>query len=246
MTALPECFGIIPARFQSTRFPGKPLADINGKPMIWHVWERSRRCRNLRQVVVATDDLRIENVCKDLNIPVIMTRDDHISGTDRALEAAIKLNIPDDAVVVNIQGDEPVLHPDMISELLHPFSTPEIQVTTLARAIDQSTAQSTDIVKVVLDQNNDALYFSRAPIPYPRDNEKKLFYAHVGLYAFRLNVLKKFVSLPPGQLESIEKLEQLRLLENKIPIYVVMTLHASLGVDRPEDIEKVKKLLKQS
>ena len=126
------------------------------------------------------------------------------------------------------------------------FPYPDIQVTTLARPIDLSSAQSPDVVKVVLDRNNDALYFSRAPIPYPRENEKQLFYAHIGLYAFRLNALKKFVSLPPGRLETIEKLEQLRLLENKIPIHVVITSHISIGVDRPEDIEKVSRLLDQS
>ena len=115
-------YGIIPARFASTRFPGKPLADINGKPMIWHVWERAARCKDLDQVTVATDDPRIESAAKKLNIPVVMTRDDHFSGTDRVLEAAIKLKIPDQSVVVNIQGDEPALHPEMISELVRPFS----------------------------------------------------------------------------------------------------------------------------
>lgn len=237
------CYGIIPARFASTRFPGKPLADINGKPMIWHVWERAARCKDLDQVTVATDDPRIETAVKKLNIPVVMTRDNHLSGTDRVLEAAIKLKIPDQSVIVNIQGDEPALAPEMISELVRPFSVPDIQVTTLARLIDPSSAQSPDTVKVVLDRNNDAMYFSRAPIPYPRENEKQIFYAHIGLYAFRLNALKKFVSLPPGQIESIEKLEQLRFLENKIPIRVVITSHISHGVDRPEDIEKVSKLL---
>ena len=246
MRTKPLCYGIIPARFASTRFPGKPLADINGKPMIWHVWERASRCKDLDQVTVATDDRRIETAAKNLNIPVVMTRNNHLSGSDRVLEAAIKLKIPDQSVVVNIQGDEPALHPDMISELVRPFSVSDIQVTTLAHPIDLSSAQSPDIVKVVMDRNNDALYFSRAPIPYHRENEKILFYAHIGLYAFRLNALKRFVSLPPAQLERIEKLEQLRLLENKIPIHVVITSHISYGVDRPEDIEKVIRLLEQS
>jgi 3-deoxy-manno-octulosonate cytidylyltransferase (CMP-KDO synthetase) len=239
-------YGIIPARFSSTRFPGKPLVEINGKPMIWHVFTRACRCTDLDLVVVATDDPRIESVAKKLNIQVVMTRNDHISGTDRVLEAAIKLNIPEQSVVVNIQGDEPALHPDMISDLVRPFSDSDIQVTTLARAIDLPSAQSPDTVKVVLDRNNDALYFSRVPIPYSRDSEKKLFYAHIGLYAFRLDALKTFVALPPGRLETIEKLEQLRLLENHIPIRVKITSRVSYGVNRPEDIEKVSRLLEQS
>jgi len=238
-----KCYGIIPARFASTRFPGKPLADINGNPMIWHVYQRACRCKDLDQVAVATDDLRIEQAASALGIPVVMTRSDHISGTDRVLEAAIKLNAPENSVVVNIQGDEPALHPDMISELVHPFSDPAIQVTTLARRIDETSARSPDVVKVVLDRNGNALYFSRAAIPFPRENESSLFYGHIGLYAFRFSVLQKFVSLPPGELETIEKLEQLRLLENRIPIHVVITSHISFGVDRPEDIEKVKSLL---
>jgi 3-deoxy-manno-octulosonate cytidylyltransferase (CMP-KDO synthetase) len=246
MATAQKCYGIIPARYESTRFPGKPLADINGRPMIWHVYQRANRCVLLDQVAVATDDQRIELAAKRMGIPVVMTRNDHISGTDRVLEAAVKLNAPEDSVIVNIQGDEPALHPDMISELIRPFSDLSTQVTTLARTIDQTLAQSPDVVKVVFDRNNKALYFSRAFIPFPRENEPSLFYVHIGLYAFRFSVLKKFVSLPPGRLESIEKLEQLRLLENQIPIQMVLTSHISFGVDRPEDIEKVKKLLEQS
>jgi 3-deoxy-manno-octulosonate cytidylyltransferase (CMP-KDO synthetase) len=246
MSPLPQCYGIIPARYASTRFPGKPLAEINGKPMIWHVYQRACRCARLNQVVVATDDQRIEHAAKSLGIPVVITRNDHISGTDRVLEAAIKLNVQQDSVIVNIQGDEPALHPNMISELVQPFSDTTVLVTTLARTIDATSAQSPDVVKAVLDRNMNALYFSRAPIPFPREDNPSPFYAHIGLYAFRFSALKKFVSLPPGRLESIEKLEQLRLLENHIPIHVVLTSHISLGVDRPEDIEEVKKLLELS
>jgi 3-deoxy-manno-octulosonate cytidylyltransferase (CMP-KDO synthetase) len=246
MTHPKHIFGIIPARYASTRFPGKPLADINGKPMIWHVYNRASRCKSLDQAAVATDDPRIEQVAKNLGIPVIMTQSDHVSGTDRVLEAAVALNVPDNSIVVNIQGDEPALEPDMISELVGPFSNPAISVTTLARSIDAISAQSPDIVKVVLDRDNNALYFSRAAIPFPRENESPRFYGHIGLYAFRYNTLQKFVSLPAGRLEAIEKLEQLRLLENSIPIHVVITSHISFGVDRPEDIEKVKSLLEKS
>ncbi len=166
-----KCYGIIPARYASTRFPGKPLADINGKPMIWHVYQRARRCIHLDEVAVATDDQRIEQTARSLNIPVVMTRNDHISGSDRVLEAAIKLNAPENSVIVNIQGDEPALHPDMLSELVRPFSDANIQATTLVRVIDAPSAQSPDVVKVTLDRNSNALYFSRAPIPYPRDKD---------------------------------------------------------------------------
>jgi 3-deoxy-manno-octulosonate cytidylyltransferase (CMP-KDO synthetase) len=197
-------------------------------------------------VVVATDDQRIELAAKGLGIPVVMTRGDHISGTDRVLEAAMKLDAPADAIIVNIQGDEPALHPDMISELVMPFSDPGIEATTLARIIDASTAASPDVVKVALDRNNNALYFSRSLIPFPRENDIADFRGHIGLYAFRYRTLQKFVSLPPGRLETIEKLEQLRLLENRIPIRVVMTSHKSFGVDRPEDIAKVILLIERS
>ncbi len=243
MPLRPKCYGIIPARYASTRFPGKPLADIYGKPMIWHVFMRARQCKELDHVAVATDDPRIESTAKALNIPVVMTRTDHVSGTDRVCEAALKLQVPEDAVIVNIQGDEPALHPDMLSELIQPFSDPNISAVTLARAIDAAAAQSPDTVKVVMDACNNALYFSRAAIPYPRDQEQVVYFGHIGLYAFRWRILEKFVTLPPGYLETIEKLEQLRLIENGIPIYVVRTSHVSCGVDRPEDIEKVKKLL---
>ena len=238
-----KCYGVIPARFASTRFPGKPLADICGKPMIWHVYNRARQCLELDQVLVATDDHRIESVAKELSIPVIMTRKDHISGTDRVLEAALKLGIPEDSIVVNIQGDEPVLHPEMIPMLVKPFSNAFISVSTLAHPITREAAQNPDVVKVVLDKYSNALYFSRAPIPYFRNNQEQNFYGHIGLYAFRLSALKQFVSLAPGHLEIIEKLEQLRLLENRIQIHVVITSHTTVGVDKPEDIEKVVKLL---
>ncbi len=249
MTSLPECRGIIPCRYASTRFPGKPLAKIGDMPMFWHVYHRASRCPELSSVTIATDDPRIEAAANALNVPVIMTRADHPSGTDRVLEAAMKLNIADNAVVVNIQGDEPALHPEMISRLTRPFEDPGVCVTTLARPIDARSAENPDQVKVVLDCNNDALYFSRARIPHPRENskegEKARFLGHIGLYAFRMDTLKQFVTLPMGRLEQIEKLEQLRLLENRIPIRVVETRLTSFGVDRPEDIEKVRPLIEK-
>ncbi len=245
MNNLPKCYGIIPARYKSTRFPGKPLADILGKPMFWHVFDRASRCPELSKVVLATDDHTIFSAAKKLNVPVLMTRDDHLSGTDRVLEAAESLQIPEDAVVVNIQGDEPALKPSMLSELTAPFKNPDIHATTLAVKITQKEAENPDLVKVVFTSDKKALYFSRSLIPYPRENDKCEFYGHIGLYAFRMNILKQFVALPPGVLERIEKLEQLRLLENEIPIHVLVTKHKSIGVDRPDDIKKVSKILKE-
>lgn len=243
MKKLPTCYGIIPARYSSTRFPGKPLADILGKPMFWHVFKQAKQCSQLHQVVLATDDRRIESAAQKLDVPVVMTRADHPSGTDRALEAAEHLNVPDDAVVVNIQGDEPALEPAMLTELVSPFSDPHVKVTTLVRKMGPNDAQNPDRVKVVLDKNRKALYFSRSLIPYPRDRQAGEFYSHIGLYAFRKNILKQFVEMGPSHLEMTEKLEQLRLLENGIPIQVVITEHQSVGVDRPEDIETVTRIL---
>ncbi len=240
---LPPCYGIIPARYASTRFPGKPLADILGKPMIWHVYQRARQCPYLKKVVVATDDDRIMLTAEALRIPAVLTRFDHESGTDRVMEAAQQLRIPKNAVVVNIQGDEPALEPEMLTQLLSPFSNPKIRVSTLARPIPANEAQVPDLVKVVFSEAGSALYFSRAMIPYHRDEKEKSYYGHIGLYAFRMEALEKFVSLPPSPLERLEKLEQLRLLENNIPIHVEITRFQSIGVDRPEDIPRASRML---
>ena len=246
MNTLPKCYGIIPARYKSTRFPGKPLADILGKPMFWHVFKRARLCPELTSVMLATDDDRIFSAAEKLDVPVVMTRDDHESGTDRVLEAAESIKVPKDAVVVNIQGDEPAIKPAMISELIVPFENPDVLVTTPVRKITMEEAQSPDIVKVVFTLNQKALYFSRSPIPWPMENRRREFYGHIGLYAFRMNALRQFVALQPGRLERIEKLEQLRLLENEIPVHVMVTKHRSIGVDRPEDFDKVIKILKEN
>ena len=243
MNKLPKCYGIIPARYQSSRFPGKALAEIAGRPMLWHVFNQARQCPELSSVVLATDDERIRSVAEKHEIPVVMTRADHPSGTDRVLEAATKMNLPVDAVVVNIQGDEPALEPAMLAELVRPFSQPEVMVTTLARKIDAREAASPDQVKVVMAQNRTALYFSRSPIPYHRDDQKDEYYGHIGLYAFRMPALEKFVTLDQGRLEVTEKLEQLRLLENNIPLHIVLTEHQSIGVDRPEDIQAVEQII---
>ena len=181
MTKLPQCFGIIPARFQSKRFPGKPLADLHGKPMFWHVFNQARKCPYFTGVVLATDDQRIFSAAETLAVPVVMTDAGHPSGTDRALEAAASLGVPDDAVVVNIQGDEPLLAPDMLSGLIAPFASPDVRVATLARKMSPEEADNPDRVKVVIAGDGRALYFSRSKIPYYRSNHNQTFLGHIGV-----------------------------------------------------------------
>ncbi len=240
---LPPCYGIIPARYASTRFPGKPLVEILGKPMFRHVFERASRCPALVRVVLATDDERIAAAAEAHGVPVVMTKSDHASGTDRVNEAAQLLGVPDDAVVVNVQGDEPALDPDMISRLVEPFADPAVQCATLAHPIGAERAAHPDQVKVVFTSSGDALYFSRAAIPHPRGEGGADFYGHIGMYAFRRGTLARFTALPQGMLERRESLEQLRLLENGIPIRVVLTEQGTRGVDRPEDVAAVAAML---
>lgn len=241
MSTFPACYGIIPARYKSHRFPGKPLADILGKPMFYRVYERAVACPLLKKVWLATDDRRIYDAAVALDVPVVMTDPDHPSGSDRIMEAARLLGLEDDAVVVNIQGDEPALDPDMLQKLVEPFASPDIRVTTLARIIDAQQAENPDRVKVVRAATGFALYFSRSKIPYIRDVDQPDtdYLLHIGIYAYRIAALKAFTSLPPSPLETIEKLEQLRLLESGIPIYVVMTDYQGFGVDRPEDLQLI-------
>lgn len=243
MAKVPKCYGIIPTRYASSRFKGKPLADIHGKPMFWHVYTRACQCPEMEQVVLATDDERIFSAAKELGVEVLMTGSHHACGTDRVLEAARILNIPEQAVVVNIQGDEPALDPEMISELVSPFSSPVVEVATLAHEVTREEADNPDLVKVVIAGNNTALYFSRYPIPYPRSEAGLPCYGQIGLYAFRMATLERFVSLGQSLLEKTEKLEQLRLLDNGFSIHVVKTNHRSHGVDRPSDIEAVCKMI---
>jgi len=245
MSKLPQCFGVIPARYDSSRFPGKALADINGKPMFWHVYNRAGRCPYFSHIVLATDDRRIFSAAEKLSVPVMMTQKNHPSGTDRVLEAAEKLSAPADAVIVNIQGDEPLLEPDMLGQLIRPFASVRVQVTTLAQKIDSTAALNPDRVKVVLAKDGRALYFSRAPIPCDRDGSGAGFLGHIGLYAFKMEILRRFQRIGRSRLESIESLEQLRLLEEGIDIHVVTTEHTTLGVDRPEDLQKVLHIMRK-
>lgn len=235
-------YGIIPARYASSRFPGKPLADIHGKPMFWHVYQRAIQSKSLTAVYLATDSMRIATAAKELDVPVIMTRNDHHSGTDRVLEAARTLKAENEAIIINIQGDEPVLEPTMLDQLVAPFQTPGVQVTTLARPITPEQAENPNQVKVVRAVDGRGLYFSRAPVPFARDGQSE-FLGHIGLYGFRFATLENFQRLGESPLEHMEKLEQLRLLEAGIPIHVIVTQYESIGVDTTEDLQKVRQLL---
>lgn len=243
---IPRYFGFIPARYASTRFPGKPLADILGKPMFWHVYTRAKACGLFSGLHLCTDDERIARAAADLAVPCVMTRADHENGSSRVFEAASATGVAGDAVVVNIQGDEPAIASAMLAALLPPFADESVRAATLACPMGAEEAALPDRVKVVTALNGDALYFSRAPIPFDRDGKGNVppFYLHVGIYAYRMRTLERYVSLPPSPLEEAEKLEQLRLLENGIPVRVVVTEHRSHGVDRPEDIEKILPLLR--
>lgn len=245
MTTPTPCYGIIPARYESSRFPGKPLAEILGKPMFWHVYQRALEAGCFTKVLLATDDSRIRAAAEALLVPVLMTRADHASGTDRVLEATEILQVPNNGVVVNIQGDEPALDPEIFTDLLAPFADPAVRVTSPMTSISPDEAHNPDLVKVVAAVNMDALYFSRAPIPFTQAESHAEYFCHIGLYAFRMETLQQFAALERGNLETIEKLEQLRLLENSIPIRMVLTEHRSCGVDRPEDLKKAELLLSQ-
>jgi 3-deoxy-manno-octulosonate cytidylyltransferase (CMP-KDO synthetase) len=244
---LPPCHGIIPARYGSTRFPGKALADILGKPMFWHVWSRACLCAELNSVTLATDDTRIADAAEKLRVPCVMTSAEHQSGTDRVFEAASLLKLPANSVIVNIQGDEPALMPGMLSALLSPFAEEGTRVSTLARKAEADEAAQPDKVKLVCSQSGKALYFSRSAIPFVRDRPPEPAQngalVHIGLYAFSFETLRVFTTLAPSCLELAEKLEQLRLLENDIPIQVVLTRGRSFGVDRPDDLAEVIRVL---
>lgn len=240
---MPEVIAIIPARYESSRFPGKPLAIIHGKPMFWHVMHRASLCPLISAVALATDDERIFRAARKFGLTALMTSPDHPSGTDRVLEAARLLKAAPDSVIVNVQGDEPALSPKMLTELVSPFDNPAVQVTTLGHIISPEEAQSPDRVKIVRAADGRALYFSRAPVPFGRDNIPK-YIGHIGLYGLRMCVLEKFSALGESPLERLEKLEQLRLLEAGIPIHVALTRHRSHGVDRPEDLQTVSELMR--
>jgi 3-deoxy-manno-octulosonate cytidylyltransferase (CMP-KDO synthetase) len=237
--------GVIPARYASVRFPGKALARIAGKTMLEHVFERASQARYLTGVVVATDDQRIYEEARGFGAPVIMTRADHVSGTDRVAEVA---SARDAEIIVNIQGDEPLIDPSAIdAAVLSLLDAPVVSMGTLKRRIeDPLDIDNPNVVKVVTDFAGRAIYFSRCPIPYARGSETLTRFKHIGLYVYRRDFLLAYSDLPVGPLETAEKLEQLRALENGFTIRVVETEYESLGVDTPEDLARVSKLFDAS
>jgi len=231
--------GIIPARYDSTRFPGKPLADILGKPMIQHVYERAVHAKLLDEVIVATDSPLIEEKVKKFNGKVRMTSSHHKTGTERIAEIAKEI---DSDIVVNIQGDEPLIESDSLDELVKLIQKENVLMATLIeKENDLSLMNDPNVVKVVIDKNNYAIYFSRAPIPF---RAKSFFYRHVGVYGFKKKFLMEFINYPPSFLEQMEGLEQLRALENGIKIKVLHSNSYTWSVDTEEDLKKVINYLK--
>lgn len=242
MTDKARILGVIPARFDSTRLPGKVLRTIAGRPMLYWVYRNARRSQLLTELIVATDSDRVERFCLEQGIPVMMTGR-HPSGTDRLHEV---MERTDADIYVNIQGDEPLLRAEHLEALLTPFLTGAAQVTTLKVAIDDAAAQDPNNVKVVCDDSGRALYFSRHPIPFDRDGRGDVQrYKHIGIYAYSRTALAMFHSFAESTLEAAEKLEQLRLLQNGIPILVVETAHDTVGVDTEADLQKVALLLSE-
>ena len=233
-----KILGVIPARLQSTRLPRKVLREIGGLPMVVYVFQRAQACRLLSDLLVATDSEEVVEACHTHHVPAVLTSADHRSGTDRLWEVS-RARMAD--VYVNIQGDEPLVTTGHIETLVRPFlNEPEVQVTTLKiRATPEEVATRT-ANKVVTNRHGDALYFSRLPIPFDRDNGGGITYwKHIGIYAYRRSVLEMYHSLPPSSLEQAEQLEQLRLLEHGIPIRVLETREPTIGVDTEEDLKAV-------
>jgi 3-deoxy-manno-octulosonate cytidylyltransferase (CMP-KDO synthetase) len=239
--------GIIPSRYASTRFPGKPLALIGNKTMIQRVYEQAVKAASLEQVFVATDDSRIEKAVMDFGGKVVMTSEKHKSGTDRCMEAIEKIEQSGSTfdVIVNIQGDEPFIEPNSIETLTAGFQNPEVQIATLAKKITSSSDLfNHNINKVILDKHKNAIYFSRHPIPFIKNHEPETwiskfdFYKHIGIYAYRASTLQKITGIEMSSLEIAESLEQLRWIENGYKIHVDLTDYDSIAIDTPDDLLK--------
>ena len=234
---------IIPARFGSTRFHGKPLAVIDGKPMIRHVYENTKRCDLLDRVIVATDHKKVFDIVAEFGGEAFITSPAHPSGTDRLVEVAARI---DADIIVNVQGDEPLIEPDMLKSGLEPFFEDErLKVSTLAYKIkDEGDIFSPDVVKVVFNGSGYALYFSRSPVPYLRKKGVLPYYKHLGVYFYRKDFLLEFSRWEPAPLELAEGLEQLRMLEHGVKIKVLITERDTVGVDTPADIARVEEIMR--
>jgi len=242
-----DVIGVIPARYSSTRFEGKILADILGKPMIQRVWEQAKQAFLLDDLIIACDDERVAKVCNEFGAKVVLTAKGHISGSDRISEVVNPIDVK---IVINIQGDEPLVHPMMIDTLAQTLlDDSSLSMVTLMKKIeDPNDIEDPHVVKVVVDKNNFALYFSRAPIPHKAHNcevKSPAYYKHIGLYGYTKDFLFTYKNLPVSQLEMIEQLEQLRVLEAGFRIKVIETKYDTIGVDKPQDIDKVIEYLKK-
>jgi 3-deoxy-manno-octulosonate cytidylyltransferase (CMP-KDO synthetase) len=238
--------GVLPSRWGSTRFPGKPLHLIAGKPLIQHVWERCQQCTGLDEVIVATDDARIRDAVIAFGGKVAMTSPDHLTGTDRIAEAAQA--VPQATHIVNIQGDEPLIDPALIDELAAAMvADPTLDMATAANPLEPSdpAVQDSNVVKVAVALDGRALYFSRSPLPFFRNPVEGLpVLRHKGIYAYKRSFLERFVTWPPSPMEMAESLEQLRALENGATIKVLLTADTSPGVDTPEQAREIERMLK--
>lgn len=245
-----KILGIIPARYQSSRFPGKPLIDIAGKSMIQRVYEQCQKSSKLDKVIVATDDQRILDHLQSFGAEGIMTSQNHTSGTDRCGEVAIKF--PDFDILINIQGDEPMIDPTQIDLLCTCFEKKDTQIATLVKKVDsQEELFNENTPKVILNKNHEAVYFSRQTIPFLRGKEKNIwlnehtFYKHIGIYGYRSETLSEIIKLPQSSLELAESLEQLRWIENGFSIQCAITNKESLAIDTPADLNKLLAILKE-
>jgi len=242
----PIVVGIIPARYGSSRFRGKIIAPITGKPMIQWVYERAKKSELLDELYVAVDDVRVQSIVKGFGGKAIMTGTHHQSGTDRIGEVIQKVKSD---IIVNIQGDQPIFDPLMIDEAVQPLiDDSEVSMSTLKTQIEEADYNNPDVVKVVVDENDYALYFSRSLLPYPRHDEDLSVFEHIGIYVYRKDFLQDYLTWPQGKLEKIESLEQLRVLEKGYKILVIETKTnrlAGTSVDTREDLEKVEKIIKE-
>lgn len=237
-----KIISIIPSRYQSSRFPGKPLASIHGKPMIQWVYENVSKCKKLDEVYVATDDKRIFDCVTDFGGKAIMTSNKHTCGSDRLAECAEVLMLDDADIILNIQGDEPLIKVEMIEDLISAFDSDDVYMGTLKKLIENDDEiTNPNVVKLITDIKGFALTFSRCPIPYNRDGKDNVrYYKHIGAYGYKKWFLMKYSNMPKTFLEETESLEQLRVLENGYKIKVVETLYQSIGVDTPEQISQVE------
>ncbi|MDD6922671.1 MAG: 3-deoxy-manno-octulosonate cytidylyltransferase [Veillonellaceae bacterium] len=236
---------VIPARYASTRLPGKPLADICGKPMICRVYDRAKLAKRVEKTVVATDDERVKRAVEEDGGEAVMTRKDHNSGTDRLAEAVA--GYPDMDLVINVQGDEPLIEPKVIDRLAAAFDDDEdlMMATVKARMDDEEDMRNPNNVKVVTDKDGYALYFSRSLMPYPREDTDCPVYKHIGIYAYRRDFLLKYAKMPQTMLEKTESLEQLRVLENGFRIKVIESDANFVGVDTAEDLSRVNEIYRK-